>query len=168
MRDLCAVPAQSRLRHTIRFFPTMLLLFATAVPLHGQQFATLNLTVSDPAGNVVTKATVSARNVNTGVIRTGVSDKLGQTVIPGLPAGEYKLTAGAEGFAAYEAPLTLTLGQTASLRIALGIRAATEQIEVHDTSTGVDKERTEGSQVIAPEQIAELPIPTGISSTSCF
>jgi hypothetical protein len=33
-----------------------------------------------------------------------------------------------------------------------------EQVEVRETTTGVDKDRTEGSQVIAPEQIADLPI----------
>jgi hypothetical protein len=136
----------------------MLLLLAAAIPLHAQQFATLNLTVTDPAGSVVPRANVSVRNVDTGVVRTGVSDKLGQTVIPGLPAGEYKLTAAAEAFTSYETPLTLTVGQTASLRIMLRIRAATEQVVVRDNATGVDKEQTEGSQVIAPEQIADLPI----------
>src|ERR1019366_4996459 len=84
--------------------------------------------------------------------------KLGLTVIPGLPAGEYKLTVSADGFAAYEAPLTLTLGQTASLKITLRVQAATEQVEVSESATGVDKEQTGGSQVIAPEQIADLPI----------
>jgi hypothetical protein len=44
------------------------------------------------------------------------------------------------------------------LQIALRVRAATEQVEVRDTTTGVEKERTEGSQVIAPEEIADLPI----------
>lgn len=158
MRYLCALPAHSRLWSAIRFLPRMLLLFAAAVPLHGQQFATLNLTVTDPAGSVVPQANVSVRNVDTGVVRTAVSDKLGLTVIPGLPAGEYQLTASAEAFTSYETPLTLTLSQTASLRITLRIRAATEQVEVRDTAAGVDKEQTEGSQVIAPEQIADLPI----------
>lgn len=137
---------------------SLLLLVVAAPPLFAQQFATLNITIADPAASVIPQASVSVRNVDTGVVRTGVSDKLGLTVIPGLAAGEYKLTAGAEGFAAYEAPLTLTLGQTASLRITLRVRAATEQVEVRDTTTGVDKERAEGSQVIAPEQIADLPI----------
>jgi len=158
MRDSCALPAQNRLWHAIPSFTLMLLMFAASVPLHSQQFATLNLTVADPAGSVVTQANVSVRNVDTGVVRTGVSDRLGQTVLSGLPAGEYQLNAVAEGFTGYEAPLTLTLGQTASLRITLRIRAATQQVEVRDTTAGVDKERTEGSQVIAPEQIAELPI----------
>ena len=126
--------------------------------LLSQQFATLNLTVADPSGSVIGQANVSVRNLDTGAVRTGVSDKLGQTVIPGLPAGEYKLTADAAGFSAYEAPLMLRLGQTASVEVTLRVRAATEQVEVSDTTTGVDKQRTEDSQVIAPEQIAELPI----------
>lgn len=158
MRDLCSLPAQGLLGRAIRFIPLILLAITAALPLHGQQFATLNLTVADPAGSVVTQANVSVRNVDTGVVRTGVSDKLGLISIPGLPAGEYKLTASADGFTAYETPLTLTLGQTASLKIMLRITAATEQVEVHDTTAGVDKERTEGSQVIAPEQISDLPI----------
>jgi len=158
MRDLCASPAQSGLRPAIPFLIAVLVVFAASIPAQSQQFATLNLTIADPAGSVVTQANISVRNVDTGVVRTGVSDKSGQAVISGLPAGEYKLTAGAEGFTAFDAPLTLTLGQTASLRVMLRIRTATEQVEVRDTAAGADKERTEGSQVIAPEQIADLPI----------
>ena len=136
----------------------LLLLAAGSASLFSQQFATLNLTVADPAGSVIPQAKVSVRNVETGVVRAGVSDKLGLTVISGLPAGEYRLTAVAEGFGNYETPLTLTLGQVASLQATLRVRAAAEQVEVHDTPEGVDKERTEGSQVIAPEQITDLPI----------
>ena len=158
MRVLCALPVQCRRWQAIPFLVMMVLMFAASASAHGQQFATLNLTVDDPAGSVVAQANISVRNVDTGVVRTGVSDKSGQAVIPGLPAGEYKLTAAAEGFTAYDAPLTLTLGETAALKVMLRIRAATEQVEVRDTATGVDRERTEGSQVIAPEQIAELPI----------
>jgi len=123
-----------------------------------QQFATLQITVSDPSGSVIPRASITVRSADTGSVRSGVSDKLGLAVIPGLPAGQYKVSAVAVGFAGYESPLTLTLGQTASLPITLRVRAATEQVEVRDTSTGVEKERSEGSQVIAPEQIADLPI----------
>ena len=158
MHDLQVLPFPGRLFYTLRMLLAVLLLSAPAVLLQGQQFETLNLTVDDPEGKVLPQASVSVRNVDTGVVRTGVSDKLGLAVISGLAAGEYKFTAEADGFGAYEAPLTLTLGQEASLQIKLRVRAATEEVEVHDTTQGVDKERTEGSQVIAPEQIADLPI----------
>src|SRR5580658_650550 len=83
-----------------RFLLLLLLVVAGSSRLFSQQFATLNLTIADPAGAVIAQANVSARNVDTGVVRTGVSDKLGLTVISGLPAGPYRLKATAEGFGA--------------------------------------------------------------------
>jgi hypothetical protein len=44
------------------------------------------------------------------------------------------------------------------LQVTLRITPATEQVVVHDTTEGVDQERTEGSQVINPTQISDLPI----------
>jgi hypothetical protein len=147
------------LRHfAIRVLALLLLQASAVAPLFAQQFATLNLTVTDPAGSVIAQAKISVRNVDTGAIRTGVSDKLGVSVIPGLPAGQYTVNVNAEAFSPYEAPLTLTLGQVASLQAMLHIHAAAEQVEVHDTTQGVEKDRTEGSQVIDPVQISDLPI----------
>jgi hypothetical protein len=145
-------------RHAHPLLVLLVLFAVSSLPLTAQQFATVNLTVTDPAGSVIAQANVSVQNVDTGVVRAAVSDKLGLTVIPGLPAGQYKLTADAQGFATYEAPLTLTVGQTASLQIELQVRAKTEQVEVHATPEGVDKERIEDSQVINPAQITQLPI----------
>jgi len=145
-------------RSARRFQLLVLLVTAGASALFSQQFATLNLTTTDPAGSVIAQARVSVHNVDTGVVRTGNSDKLGSTVISGLPAGQYKVTVDAQGFGTYEAPLVLTLGQVASLQVALRIHASTEQVEVHDTTKGVDTQRTEGSQVIEPAQISDLPI----------
>jgi hypothetical protein len=154
------IPTLTRVvrRHAHLLLVLLLLFAASSSPLVSQQFATVNITVTDPAGNVIANANASVLNVDTGVVRAGVSDKLGLIAIPGLPAGQYKLTAGADGFSTYEAPLTLTLGQTASLLIPLGVHAKTEQVEVHDTPEGVEKERTEESQVINPAQISQLPI----------
>ena len=73
-----------------------------------QQFAMVNVTLTDPAGSVIAQANVSVQNVDTDVVRAGVSDRLGLIAIPGLPAGQYKLTATAEGFTTYKAPLTLS------------------------------------------------------------
>jgi len=131
--------------------------FVGATPLLCQQFATLNLTVVDPSGGAVPQAKISVRNVDTGVIRNENSGKVGSTVIPGLPAGQYTLTVNADSFATYETPLVLTLGQVADVQVPLRIRTATEQVEVTGTAKDVDRERTEGSQVIAPTQISNLP-----------
>jgi hypothetical protein len=125
---------------------------------YGQQFATLNVTVLDPSNSLVAQAKVSARNTDTGVIREAVSDKGGSAVIPGLVAGPYALTVDADTFAPYSVSLVLTLGQIAAVKVPLQIRGATEQVEVNESTQGIDRERTVGSQVINPRQIANLPI----------
>ena len=147
------------MRVTAFRFVLLLLLAAAGISRSfGQQFATLNLTVKDPSGSAVAQAKVSVRNVDTGVVRTEDSDKAGIAVVPGLAAGRYVLVVDANSFAPYETPLVLTLGQVADVQVQMHIRAATEQVEVSDSTPGVDRERTEGSQVIAPAQIANLPI----------
>ena len=81
-----------------------------ALPSLAQKFATLDLTIDNPSGSVIAQARVSVRNVDTGVLRTGVSDRLGLVVVPGLTAGQYMLTVDADSFSTYQEPLTLTLG----------------------------------------------------------
>jgi hypothetical protein len=134
------------------------LLAAAVSPLFGQQFATLNVTVTDPSGGAVAQAKVSVRNIDTGIVRNVDADKAGAAIIPGLAAGQYRLDVEAASFAAYDAPLVLTLGQVADVQVPMQIRATTERVEVNDSTPGVDRERTEGSQVIAPAQISNLPI----------
>ena len=145
-------------RHGVRFGLIVLISIGIALPALAQQFATLNITVHDPSGSNVPQAKVTVRNVDTGVVREDVSDKTGEAVIPGLAAGRYVLTVDAGSFSTYKAPLTLTLGQVAEVDVALQIASATTQVEVRDTATGIDKERSERSQVIDPKQIADLPI----------
>jgi hypothetical protein len=143
---------------SLKSFSLFLLLAMAITPAFAQQFATLKLTVADPSGGVIPQAKVTVRNVDTGVARNMTSDANGTVSIPGLPAGQYMLSVDADSFATYQAPLVLTLGQVADLQVPLRIRTSTEQIEVRDTTQGVDQEGTEGSQVINPKQIADLPI----------
>jgi len=75
-------------RHAYARLVLLLMFTASCLPLVSQQFATVNVTVTDPSGSVIAQANVSVQNVDTGVVRAAVSDKLGLTVIPGLPAGQ--------------------------------------------------------------------------------
>jgi hypothetical protein len=144
--------------HNAKFWSLLLLAVSIVFPAYAQQFATVNLTIDDPSGSVIAHANVSVRNNDTGVVRTAISDRLGLAILPGLPAGEYTLAVEADSFSTYQAPLTLTLGQVVDLHIPMRIRAANQQVEVHDTTNEVDTERSERSQVINPAQISNLPI----------
>src|SRR5581483_11205458 len=113
----------------------------------GQQLATLKVTVVDSTGAVIPGATVTVRNTETDAKRTDVSESHGLSVIPGLPPGNYELSADAQGFSGVKLPVTLSVGQIASLHVTLGI-SVKEQVEVQETVQGVDTEKSEVSQVI--------------------
>jgi hypothetical protein len=126
--------------------------------LFAQQLATLNVTIADPSGRVISRARVAVRNIDTGAKRTDLSSEAGIAVIPGLPAGSYQLTVEAGQFSPYQAPLTLTVGQIASVPVTLGVATVRQQVDVQDTVQGVDTQKSEVSQLIDTQKISDLPI----------
>jgi outer membrane receptor protein involved in Fe transport len=128
------------------------------VQLSAQQLATLNVTVTDPSGSVISQARVTLRNIETDGKRTDLSSVTGVAVIPGLPAGRYQLIVESSQFSPYQASLSLTVGQNASLPVTLGLKTVREDVEVQETAQGVDPQKSEVSQVIDTQKIADLPI----------
>ena len=76
----------------------------------------------------------------------------------GLVAGEYELTIDAPRFSAYQSPLVVRVGQTASCIAVLSVEGVKQQVEVHENVLGVDSAKSEASQVIDTQQISDLPI----------
>jgi hypothetical protein len=127
--------------------------------LHAQQLATLSVTVTDPAGSVVSGAQVTVSKTSTGLVRSQTTDRSGLTILTALTAGEYQFSVKAEGFDERRQAVTLTVGQVAAISVQLGIAAVKQSIAVTGSSAiAVDSEKTETSQVIQPNQIADLPI----------
>jgi hypothetical protein len=123
----------------------------------GQELATLKVTVNDQTGAVIPGAAVSLRNTQTGARRSDISESHGLSVIPGIPAGDYELTVEAKGFTPRKLPVSLSVGQTASLVVTLGV-TVTQQVEVQDVIQGIDTEKSDISQVIDTTKIDDLPI----------
>src|SRR2546425_8506224 len=122
-----------------------------------QELATLKVTVNDQSGAVIPGATITLKNMATGAKRTDVTESHGLSVIPGLPPGSYELTAEAKGFTARELPLSLSVGQTASLVVTLGVTVL-QQVQVQDVVQGIDTEKSDVSQVIDTPKINDLPV----------
>jgi carboxypeptidase family protein/TonB-dependent receptor-like protein len=123
----------------------------------GQELATLKVTVNDQTGAVIPGAAVSLRNTQTGATRSDISESHGLSVIPGIPAGNYELTVEAKGFTPRKLPVSLSVGQTASLVMTLGV-TVTQQVEVQEIAQGIDTEKSDISQVIDTTKIGDLPI----------
>src|SRR5713101_6952675 len=60
--------------------------------------ASLQGTVYDPSGAIVPQAEVAIRNVDTGAVRTLITDEGGRWREPVLPPGDYELRVTATGF----------------------------------------------------------------------
>src|SRR5687767_6047421 len=91
--------------------------------------ATLRGVVTDPQDAVVAGATVRATHVATGTTRETLTNGEGEYVFPGLPVGEYKVSASAKGFAqTVSSTVTMLVGQNASVNFTLNASGPTEEI----------------------------------------
>ncbi len=134
------------------------ILVLSASTLVAQQLATLKISVTDPSGAVLPGATVTLKSLETGAKRTAVTEPNGAAVLASLPAGSYSLTVEAKEFKPRVTPVMLSVGQTASLSVALGLSVREETVNVQATAEGIDPEKSEISQVIDAPKISDLPI----------
>ena len=138
----------------------VILLFAAGV--FGQSQATTGTiqgTVTDPNGAVVSGASVTVKNVETGFERTVTSNSDGFFTAPLLPLGRYRVTTSASGFSATVLEnVQVTVGQTLALNVALKVGGTTETVDVTTDAEAVDTARTELSTQINERSVENLPI----------
>ena len=103
-------------------------------------------------------ATVTATNTATGQVTRTTSRADGSYVLVGLAPGTYKLDITAEGFAPRVETLTVQIGQTVDLDLALA-KAGSVQLEtvVITGSAGLDRKSSEVGTNVSPKQIEQLP-----------
>src|SRR6202165_2279512 len=132
----------------------------SAGPIYAQVAgATLNGTVADASGAGVPNANVLIKNTATGVVRDVATDSDGFYSAPNLLPGIYDITVSARGFStSVQTGLTLTVGATQALNIALKIGRANERVEVIAMAPEVQlASSTLGAEVTATT-MRELPL----------
>ena len=93
---------------------------AAAVGVSAQEtvnYASVSGRVTDPSGGVVPGAQVTARQTDTNVTATAITDSEGRFRFPYLRVGPYEITVHDAGFADATRRLTLTLGSAFELPI---------------------------------------------------
>ena len=122
-------------------------------------FAQLNGTVQDSSGQAIVKATITLRDVGTNHTYSTTSNVAGYYVVPSLAPGQYELTAVSPGFGKYtQTGITLSVGQTATINIAMKVAAVSESVTVTSEVPPVETTRTEISNVISTNEIVNLPV----------
>jgi len=145
----------SPLRGSLLIFAVM----CAAVTTHGQAVtANLQGVVSDATGAVVSAATVTAANLETGEKRSVGSNAEGFYRFNLLPRGPYEVRAQKTGFADQILTLTLTVGDTVTANFALKVAGQAQRVEVTSLASQVDTSSSQIEQPISQVQIADLPI----------
>ena len=109
------------------------LLLCLSVPSHtfAQVNATVGGTVSDASGAPMPRVEVTAKNVNTGIASTSVTNDTGTYEFSSLQPGTYTITASVSGFKTSTVNnVAVGQGQQARLNFAMQVAAAGESVTV--------------------------------------
>src|SRR5438874_2773871 len=120
--------------------------------------ATIQGTVTDKSGAVVSGAQVLAKNKATDVSRTTTTSDEGYYKFELLPVGTYTVTVSKAGFGTVAQTIETLIGQTATVNAQLSPGATSEVIEVTSEAPLVDQLKTSVSQNITPSEVEELPL----------
>ena len=129
-------------------------------PLQAQVVGgTISGTVVDNSGAVMGKATVSLKNMATGVTTNVTTNNQGLYSIPNLLPGTYQQTVSASGFeTAIRNGITLSVGSQIVSNVSMKVGAISERIEVSDLPPDLQLETSTISAVTDSKTIVELPL----------
>jgi len=115
--------------------------------------------VTDEQGGVLPGVTVTVRNVETGTVRTVVTEGDGQYRAPALLPGRYDITAELAGFTTVSATgITLATNQEVRQNLRLTVATLQESVTVTAEAPVVEVSKTEVAAVITEEQLEMLPV----------
>jgi len=124
-----------------------------------QATATVNGTVSDSSGAVITDAQVVLHSKATSLDRTTASNSVGAYVIPQVQPGEYELKVSKAGFRTQiQTNITLAINQTATFEITLTPGSAQESVQVQANAATLETTTSELGEVIVKQEVNDLPL----------
>lgn len=139
------------------FFPLFLLASALAFPQAAAIDGQIEGVVRDPAGAAVSKASVKARNLGTGLERQGETNQDGYYRFSVLPRGEYEVLVASAGFNnVKQTGITIGAGTTATINIDLSIKSAVTEIVVSASGPVTEPGRTDIGSTLSANQIQVL------------
>jgi hypothetical protein len=115
-------------------------------------------TVTDPSGAVVSGAKITIAEKSQGTSTHTTSDSRGTYSSGALIPGNYTVRVEAGGFKTTEVPVTVQVGNTANGNAKLELGQASQIVEVEASTVAVNTEQATVQGVITESQIANLPV----------
>ena len=120
---------------------------------------TISGTVGDSTGAVIPGASITVRNVETGITREATTDAAGRYRIPQLGLGSYEITAGSAGFqTGVRSGVTLTVGREATVDFTLQVGAVAERITVTGEAPLIETTNSTVSNLVDERTMRDLPL----------
>ncbi len=147
------------LRYTILRYAFLLPFALSAAFSFGQISASLSGHITDSTGAAIPAATVSARNLETGLSRTALTNPSGWYQLLQLPIGRYEIHAGKPGFAdEIRKGILLVVGQDATANLSLQVGPVKQQITVNENVPVVNASTQDISGLVSEHQVRDLPL----------
>src|SRR5260370_24394631 len=115
--------------------------------------------VQDTSGANVPGATVTVRSLETGAVRTAVTDESGGYRVLALPVGRYEIKVAKEGFkTAIKAGIDLVVGHESVVNLSLKVGQTRQEVTVTGGAAMVDTNTTPASGLVSEHQEKDLPL----------
>ena len=115
--------------------------------------------IVDSNTQAIPGATVVVRNIETGYLRTIVTDERGRFVASVMPVGSYSVEIKAAGFSpARREKIQLSVGNTEAVNFALQVSGVAETITVTADSAQLDSEEGATGSTVEQRSVKDLPI----------
>lgn len=124
-----------------------------------QVSASLSGLITDPSGAAVSAASVTVKNLDTGISRTVPTDQGGRYRFFALPVGPYEVRVTKEGFAeGIRSGVRLVVGQDATVDLGLRVGQVSEQVKVTEDAPFVNLTTQDISGLVGERQVKDLPL----------
>ena len=146
--------------HPVGKLVCLMVVVAAGVNVFAQQITgSVRGTVLDPSGAVVQSASVSARQTETGLTRSAMTDHSGAYVLLELPVGHYQLQVEARGFQTYvQQGIILNVNETATIPVRLVVGAETQQVQVMADAQLIQGTVTSLGKTVSGREVLDLPL----------
>jgi carboxypeptidase family protein/TonB-dependent receptor-like protein len=120
--------------------------------------ATVNGSITDPHGDAIPNAKVSAKNLATGVSTSTTTNATGAFSIANLNPADYEISATSAGFSTAVTKVTLTVGAKQEVNLALKVGQITQIVEVTGAAPTVETTNSTLSAQVDSTTVRELPL----------
>ena len=144
----------------IKIALSLCILLALGVALSAQLTeGTIAVTVKDPSGAAVPKATVKVKGIGTGTEVQEVTDDIGYARVLHLAPGTYQMQISAQGFKTTVSDnLIVSVNVVSSVTVLLQVGSVSETVEVNTAAPLVQTEEGRLANTLSTREVTDLPL----------